>query len=143
MSFTAADLQAHVNSLLRDLGYTFRREGSDGWVWSFGVMATGTTRPAVTLEAAKATAQAVSDLVGCVDDLLDTGRSVIENAKSASSAEALAEFAGAVGMLNPLYPTEAPAAHTGERRRERLRRLVRDGLTLEECLAVFRELESP
>ena len=146
MTYSSSDLQSHVDELLDELGYQIIGDDGEGWAWRVGgaevLSVTGLHGP-IFDSAAEATAAALQELVGCVDDLRGTGRTVVERWESGDLAEAVRELDGALCMLDPALPASStdrvnarPADDSG-RREARLRRLMIEGLTLDDCLKAF------
>lgn len=136
MSYSASDLQNDIDNLLDGLGYEIEGDDDDdGWTWRFGGKLQANALPFD--KAAEATRAAMRDLVGCVDDILGTGRTVVERWEGGDLAAAVRELAGALQMLDPSaevrHDPQAPAI----RRAARLRRLILEGLTFDDCVEAF------
>lgn len=149
MSYSASDLQNDIDGLLAELGYEICDGGQDdadpgdAWTWRFGG---GPEHGCLPFdEATEATHAAMKDLTGCVDDILGTGRTVVERWESGDLAQAVRELDGALHMLDPGSHARADPQAKAERRAARLRRLIIEGLSLDDCIEAFgtRSMEDP
>ena len=143
MSYSASDLQNDIDQLLEELGYEIEGDDGDGWTWRFGGKAH--SGPLPFDEATEATRAAMHDLVGCVDDILGTGRTVIERWEHGDLAASVRELAGALKMLDPSADRRDGGEQKAQRRQARLCRLIAEGLSFDDCVQAFgtRSLDEP
>lgn len=140
MSFSSSDLQSAVDELLDELGYEISGDDGDGWTWRFGDHKPSSSAAASSRlfdEASEATLSSMGDLVGCIDDILGTGRTVVERWQTGDLAAAVRELHGALRMLDPTADMADRDEAAAGRRAARLRRLIIEGLSLDDCIQAF------